>query len=135
LKELVITLHITGAGFVLGMLFFMSLLSLTAWTRWPEGHMQEVRAMLYRLKKTVFYPLSGLTIAAGAYTAWATNAFNHGTWLPLKLLSVVFLFGLAGMLGRFYRTGKGTREKLRAVLILIVIFSLITVFLSEIKPI
>jgi uncharacterized membrane protein len=134
MRDLVLTLHVTGAAIVVGVLFLQSLLVVMALRLRGESQREGVRRVQARVQAGVYYPLLAFALLTGAWIAWLDDALAHGRWLHWKLLAVVLLVGLGLLTGQALRSERPSRPLALAVHVAIVLVSALIVFLAAVQP-
>lgn len=131
---LLVTVHVTAAAIVIGVLFMQSLAVVMALRLPAEAQREGVRTLQRRVHAFVYYPILGVTLLAGLWVAMLEGAFTQGKWLHWKLLLVLVLIGLGFLTGGTLRNETPGKPRAMAVHVLIFLVSLLIVYLAVFKP-
>lgn len=129
-----VTLHVTAAAIVVGVLFLQSLAVVMALRLPTEAQREGVRALQTRVHAFIYYPILGVVLLSGLWNAVAEGAFSQGRWLHWKLLAVVVLIGLGLLTGRGIRSEHPVRPVQMAVHIGVFFVSAAIIYLAVLKP-
>jgi len=134
MHALLVTIHVTAAAFVLGVLFLQSM-AVVMLRRLPsDAQRLGVRTLLGRIQRGVFWPILLLTLLTGLWDAMAEDTFSSGRWLHWKLLLVVLLIGTALLTSQGLRAERPSRFGALAVHIAVFVLALGIVYLAVLQP-
>jgi uncharacterized membrane protein len=134
LDAFLITVHVTSAAVVVGVLFLQSLAVVMALRLPSETQRQGVRMLQARIQAYAYYPLLALTLVTGLSVALLEDAFEHGRWLHWKLVLVVLLIGLGLLTGQGLRSQRPPRPLAIAVHVAVVLVAAGIVYLAVLQP-
>ncbi|HKI97494.1 MAG TPA: hypothetical protein VKB51_03360 [bacterium] len=134
MDALVLTLHVTAAAIVVGVLSVQSLAVVMA-LRLPAGAQRYgVRVLLGRVQSYVYYPVLALTLVTGLWIVLGDESFTQESWLRWKLLLVVLLAGLGLLTGQGIRAQRPLRALALAVHIAVIVVSGAIIYLAVLQP-
>ena len=134
MNAILLTLHVTVAAIVVGVLFLQSLAVVMALRLKSEVQREGVRILHGRLHRFIYYPMLAVAVLSGFWYAFATDAFAQGRWLHWKLVFVVLLAGLGLLTGQGVRSRRPLRPLAIGVHVLIFGVSACIFYLAVLKP-
>ena len=129
-----VTLHVTAAAIVVGVLFLQSLAVVMALRLPSDAKRAGVRLLASRMHAFIYYPILGVTALTGFWNAFAGDAFAQGRWLHWKLVFVVLLAGLGLLVGRGIRAERPVRPVALMIHIAVFVISACIIYLAVLKP-
>ena len=81
MNAILLTLHVTTAAMVVGVLFLQSLAVVMALRLKSEVQQEGVRILHGRVHRFIYYPMLAVAVLSGFWYAFATDAFAQGRWL------------------------------------------------------